>query len=204
MAPDSGMALAIAVVIIGAVALPGLVLMFIAWRRWRAGRWAWWTIPLALPVGIALGVFLAFFVIFDDLGESYLAQRAAPTIEVRVPPDVRGSVYVFLDDAVAPLAPIGAKRYRVEVPVSGSVIAGTVPQRERVSSYIRYELASGDGKPPEPPAIDVSSGSFRGVSYKRFFVGTHAEYDADHKAREAQDKLFDDPDVYARLKAGKQ
>lgn len=203
MAPDAGMAIGVGLAILLVLVVPALALVFIVWRVAKARGWPRWVPIAALPLGIVLGLLVTFFVVFDDLGEQYLAQRAAPTIEVRIPQNYRGTVLVFFAESEPPLQPIAPKRYRVEVPASGALLTGSYAQRQRVYSYVNYELSYATGERPPLTTPSSGGGAFNDVSYARFFVGNEDEYRADYEARQAKGTLFDEQGILKSLQAGR-
>lgn len=203
MAPDAGMAVGVGLAILFVLVVPALALVFVVWRVAKARGWPRWVPIAALPLGIVLGLLVTFFVVFDDLGEQYLAQRAAPTIEVRIPQSYRGTVLVYFADSEPPLHPIAPKRYRVEVPASGALLTGAYPERRRLDSYVNYELTYANGERPPLTTPSSGGGSLNDVSYARFFVGNEDEYRLDYEARQAKGTMFDEPAILESLRAAR-
>lgn len=196
-----GLALMIAVVAGGALLLPTILLGWLVWsiarRRGRSGAWA----VLALPLGIAAGLYLAFFVILDDLGEDWLARRAAPAVQIVVPKEARGRQYVFFDASAPPLREAGPKRYVIEVPPSGKLVVGPFEQLERTFSHAEFEVVHPDGTKAQRAWGGGGGGRTQSVWYMTFFVGTDDEERADRAERDRTGRLFDEEQVFRELRA---
>jgi hypothetical protein len=195
----SGVAMAIGVGIFAAIVVPALVVGRWLWGRAARGQAPRWLVPLGVVGGLAAGVYLAFFVIFGDLGASYLAQRAAPVIEVQVPQEAQGSLYLFFDPALPPLAPAGPRRYAIQLPASGQAVYGPIEEMERVMDYADLQLRYPDGTVPSQAFLPSRQGSIGGVRYFRFFIGTDAQAQADAAQREAAGHVFDEDSVFRAL-----
>lgn len=201
MSPDIGMAVGVGLTILILLIVPALLLVYGAWRVARARAWPRWVPLVAVPLGIMLATAATFFGVFRDLGQQILDKQAAPTIEIQVPQGHRGTVLVFFADGAPALQPIGANRYRVEVPKSGSQLAGSFPDRQRLANYVKYELSYPDGTRPRLTTPSSSGGAFKDASFARFFVGSAEEYRDDYEARLARGKLSDEQDVLEKLRA---
>lgn len=195
----SGLAMAIAIVIIAAIGVPALVVGRWLWRRAARGQAPRWLVPLGVVGGLAAGVYLAFFVIFGDLGASYLAQRAAPVIEVQVPREVQGSLYLFFDPALPALTPVGPQRYAIQLPPSGQAVYGPIEEMERVMDYADLQLRYPDGTVPPQAFLPSRQGSIGAVRHFRFFIGTDSQAQADAAQREATGRVFDEDSVFRAL-----
>lgn len=214
MANDSGLAAAIAVAIGLLIAAPlGIVVVLIR-RAIRAGRIPAWALWIASPLGIAFGVWLAFFVVFDDLGAAFLARRSAPTIELRLPAEFRGRVTVFFDPELPAPRPVRREQFRTDVPTggrpsvyrllvppSGELLVGAPPATHEQLGYLSFKLRYPDDSdaPQRPPPS--SGGSFDNVVYAQFFVGDEREERLDREERALDGSTFDEKLVYRRLKS---
>jgi hypothetical protein len=199
MSTDSQMALGVLAAMLAAAAVPLTILFFVVRafaKRGRLPKWAPWA---SIPLGFVLGVFTVYFVVFPDLGQAARDSRSAPTIEVVVPRAYRGPLYVYFDSSVGPLRASGPKRYRIEVDMSGTVLAGWFPRAAALSSYATYEIRYPDGTLAPRVQPGMSGGAFRDVVFTKLFVGTLAEYDADYARRERTGTLSDEDSVLQRL-----
>ncbi|MBM3856321.1 MAG: hypothetical protein FJ399_24715 [Verrucomicrobia bacterium] len=203
MAPDAGMAVGVGLAILCVLIVPALAMVLIVWRVAKARGWPRWVPLAAFPLGILLGIVITFFVVFDDLGEQYLAKRAAPTIEVQIPQGYRGTVLVYFSDSEPPLQPIAPKRYRVEVPITGSLLTGSYAERQRVYLYVHYALSYPNGERPPQATPSLGGGTFNDVSFERFFIGSADEYRADSEARHAKGTLFNEREILESLRAAR-
>ena len=195
----SGLALAIAVVIIAAIGVPAVVAGAWLWRRAARGQAPRWLVPLGVVVGLAVGAYLAFFVIFGDLGESYLAQRSAPVIEVQVPREAQGSLYLFFDPERPTLTPVSAGRYVLQLPATGQAVYGPIDQMERVMDFADMQLRYPDGTVPPQAFLPSRQGSIGGVRHFRFFIGTDSQAQVDAAQRQATGRSYDEEAIYAAL-----
>ncbi len=214
MANDSGLALAIGLAIALLIATPFVVVVALVWRAVRAGRMPRWTLWLSMPLALLIGLWLAFFVVFDDLGEAFLARRAAPTIELEVPAEFRGSVYVFFDPTLPALQAVEPQRhrtdvrksgkspqYRIAVPTSGAVLVGAPPGIAEQIAYVSFRLTYPDGSIAPQRQPTSSGGAFGKVVYARFLVGDARDERLDREERTKSGTLFDEEEVYRTLKA---
>jgi hypothetical protein len=199
MSPDSGMALGVGIAILLTVLVPSAVLVWFVRRLIRSRKLPSWALWAALPCALAAGAYFTFFVVFDDLGSSYLASRRAPTIELRVPNGFRGSVYAFFDSKAAPMMKAQQGGYVVPVPASGKVVAGGFPGIDQQFWYVTFLLTAPDGQPVPQGTVAGQSGDFDGVFVRRFFVGTQAEADQDYEVRSKAGTVFDEQEVYRSL-----
>lgn len=191
-----GLSLALAVVVVATIAVPGLLTWLFLRRRAALS-------PAKAALGAlgaaAIGGYLVFFVVLGDLGETYLAERAAPTIEVHVPREVKGGVYLFFDPALPPLVPDRPGHYVIALPPGGQGLYGPIDQMERVFDYAEVQLRYPDGTAPPEGFLPSRQGSFDGVRYRRFFIGTDAEAQSDVEQRTAAGRSNDEVDVYNAL-----
>jgi hypothetical protein len=199
MSTDSEMALAVMAAILATIAVPLVIVFFIVRAlssRGRLPKWAPWA---SIPAGLVAGLFITYFVVFNDLGKAAIDSRQAPTIEVIVPRAYRGPLYIFFDSTVGPLRSVGPKRYRIDIDMSGQVLAGWFPSaRDRVP-YATFVVQHPDGTTPQLTQPGMSGGSYNTVVFTKLFVGTPAEYDADQVRRQSNNTQFDEDSVLARL-----
>lgn len=194
-----GLALLLGILFRVMVVLPGLVLAGIAWRVTRESRWRPLAVLGGLVLGVAAGIFVTFFVVFDDLGSAWIARRGAPTIELHVTPNVHGLVVVRFDDRDPPLVAEPSGVYVVDVPDSGRARVGSFPSRERGTMYLTYVVRLPDGSlaPTQHPIS--SMGPAPTYSCGTIFVGTEAEQMADFERREREERLFEDEEICTEL-----
>jgi hypothetical protein len=197
-----GLAVAIAFVIGGAILLPVVALAWFVWK-WakRRGRSGWWAV-LAVPIGVLAGLYLAFFVIFDDLGDAWLNAGAAPAIEVVVPNDLRGRIYIYFDKSQPPMKPLAPKTYRIELPPGGRIVVGLFDRIERGFAYATFEFKRVDGTRLDailPDGVGSSTKDGRTLWHRTFFIGTYEESRADYALRERAGRLFDEELVYREM-----
>ncbi len=197
----SGLAFILGIVFVVMVALPGLVLAALAWLATRETRWRWLAALIGLVVGVAAGVFVTFFVVFDDLGTAWIAERSAPTIELHVSTSLRGLVVVRFDDRDPPLEAEPSGVYVVDVPDTRRVRVGSFPSRYRDTSYVTYVVRLPDGTLAPTAQLYSSMGPAQTYSCGTVFVGTEAEYEADHARREREGTLFEEEGICAELGA---
>ncbi len=203
MSPDQGMALGVGLAILFVLVVPAVVVVYLVCRVARARGWPRWVPIATAPLGIMLGIAVTFFAVFDDLGKQFLARYTAPTIEIRVPQDYRGAVLVFFADSEPMLQPIGANRYRVEVPKNGSLLTGTYPDFQRFSDHAKYEISYPDGTRPRLTTPSPTGGTFNDASFARFFVGNAEEYRDYYEVKLAQGKVLDERELFKALQAGR-
>lgn len=183
-----------------AVVVPALATIWAVRRLAKAGRLPSWAIAACIPVGAAVGLYVAFFVVFDDVGRSYLARSSAPSITMRLPQGLRGSVYVFFDPAEPAFPQPSARAYSIEVPASGRALVGSFPGADERFPHARFQFSYPDGSRVPLARMATGSGSFGDVRYQRFFVGTEEEQAEDAALRERNGTSFDEESVYALLK----
>jgi hypothetical protein len=181
------------------VVAPGLALAALAWFVVPKGRWRWPSSIAGFLLGGSVGIFVTFFVVFDDLGTAWVAARSAPTIELRVSTNVHGLVVVRFDDRDQPLRAEPSGLYVVEVPDSGRVRVGSFPSRYRDTSYVTYVVRLPDGTLAPTAQLVSSMGPAETYSCGTVFVGTEAEYDRDYERREREGTLFEDEQICAEL-----
>ncbi|MFO0686231.1 MAG: hypothetical protein U0234_29480 [Sandaracinus sp.] len=194
-----GLALLLGILFVVMVALPGLVLAALAWRVTRGSRWRPLAVPGGLVLGVAAGLFVTFFVVFDDLGTAWIARHSAPTIELHVSPNVHGRVVVRFDDRDPPLVAEPSGVYVVDVPDTGRVRTGSFPSRERDTMYVTYVARLPDGSLAPTQHPFSSMGPAATYSCGTVFVGTPAEQEADEARRMREDTLFDDEEICDEL-----
>lgn len=195
---DGGGGLPLALALVAVATIVGLGLLARRLLRRHAVR-SPAKIALGTLVGVAVGAYLVFFVFLGDLGKTYLAERAAPTIEVHVPREVKGGVYLFFDPALPPLVPDRPGHYVIALPPDGQARYGPIDQMERVFDFAVLQLRYPDGAAPPEGFLPSRQGSFGGVRYRRFFIGTDAEAQADVEQRTATGRSNDEVDVYKAL-----
>jgi hypothetical protein len=214
MSSDSGLALAIGLAIALLIATPFVVVVVLVWRAVRAGRMPPWTLWLSMPLALVTGLWLAFFVVFDDLGDAFLARRAAPTIELALPAGFTGSVYVYFDSALPAPEPVDPQRYRTDVrksgtspqyrltvPASGALLVGAPPGIAEQISYVTFRVTYPDDSNAPQRQPTSSGGAFASVVYARFLVGDERDERLDREERTKSGTLFDEEEVYRSLKA---
>lgn len=194
-----GLALLLGILFVVMVALPGLVLAALAWRVTRESRWRPLAVLGGLVLGVAAGLFVTFFVVFDDLGTAWIARRSAPTIELHVSTRVHGLVVVRFDDRDPPLEADASGVYVVEVPDTGRARVGSFPSRDRDTMYVTYVVRLPDGSLAPTARLYSSLGPADTYSCGTVFVGTEADHEADHARREREGTLFEDEEICAEL-----
>jgi hypothetical protein len=199
MSADSGMAIGIGIAILLTALVPFALIVWLLRRLIRAKRLPGWALWVGLPLAIGTGLFITFFVVFDDLGNTYLASRRAPGIELRVPAGLHGNVYAFFDSQAARMVKAASGRYVVDLPASGKVIAGSFPGIADQFSYVQFTLTAPDGSVVPQAFLSSQSGGFSGVYVRRFFIGMQAEADRDYDARSTAGTAFDEETVYRAL-----
>ena len=212
MANDSGLALAIGIAITLLIATPFVVVAVLR-RAVRAGSVPRWILWLCMPLALLVGAWLAFFVVFDDLGDAFLAGRSAPAVELRLPAGFRGSVYVFFDPALPAPQPVerqgsradvrtwgSPRQYRLAVPESGALLVGAPPGIAERIAYASFRLRYPDESDAPQQQPTSAGGAFGSVVYARFFVGDERDARLDREERTKSGTLFDDDEVYRTLK----
>lgn len=201
MGNDSGMALGIGIVMLLLLTTPIVLVVWLVRRAARAGRIPPWTVWASVPLAIALGVLLTFFVVFDDLGRTYLASRAAPTVALHLPPAFRGTVYVFFDSTQPPLASRGGQRYDIPVPTTGKVLTGFFPGIRDQIGFVNFRLTYPDSSVAPQVPLPSGGGMFDAVIFSRFFVGDENDARLDQANRTMEGTVYDEDFVYKELKA---
>jgi hypothetical protein len=197
MSPDMVMKLSTMAAIAACLLGPPL-LVFVVVRTIKGALW----LALGLAtLALAVSFYLVFFRMFPDFFGAPSGPKA--TIEVVLPDQYRGFVYLFFDSRQAPLQPSSPNVYTVFVPASGRLRAGQIAGRPVSGDSANFAIRHLNGQPALIAEGSQTGGSQSkggwSVVYIRPFVGSTAEFDSVRKERMAKNTFFDELSVFEEM-----
>ena len=202
MHANSLLSLLIGAIIICTILVSGLALFFLTRSIVASRKLPKWLTWASVPIGLLIGIFIAFFVIFSDLGPSFIYAKTAPVFEVVVPEKHNGFVELFFDPKFPPLTPAEDNLYRLNTLANGNYIGGVFPKLHQKMPYADFKLRYPDGSIPKTaghaPYVDL--GNFNGVWHVRFFIGSQSEYEAIYQQRIDDGTYWNEQEIYKELR----